>query len=85
MFFASIVSTFTLNIILSTYHGHPGELSYPGLVNFGKFDYTSYNCFELPIFMLMGLGGGLLGAVFNSINHKLSVFRMRYVTTTIIK
>ncbi|CAG2062624.1 unnamed protein product, partial [Timema podura] len=38
IFFASVVSTFTLNVILSTYHGHPGELTYAGLLNFGKFD-----------------------------------------------
>lgn len=25
IFFASIVSTFTLNIVLSAYHGHPGK------------------------------------------------------------
>nr|CAD7400001.1 unnamed protein product [Timema cristinae] len=37
IFFASVVSTFTLNVILSTYHGHPGELTYAGLLNFGKY------------------------------------------------
>ncbi|KAJ9582590.1 hypothetical protein L9F63_023078, partial [Diploptera punctata] len=80
IFFASIVSTFTLNIVLSTYHGHPGELSYAGLLNFGKFDNISYELFELPIFVLMGVIGGLLGSIFNHINYKLTVFRMRNIT-----
>lgn len=36
-FFASMVSTFTLNIVLSFYHHVPGQLSYGGLINFDKF------------------------------------------------
>ena len=38
MFFASMVSTFTLNIALSIYHGDAGDLSNPGLINFGSFE-----------------------------------------------
>jgi len=36
-FFASMVSTFTLNIVLSIYNKVPGRLSYGGLINFGRF------------------------------------------------
>ncbi|XP_069690875.1 H(+)/Cl(-) exchange transporter 7 [Periplaneta americana] len=79
IFFASIISTFTLNVILSTYHGHPGELSFTGLLNFGKFENISYELFELLIFMIMGAVGGLLGSLFNHINYKLTVFRMRNI------
>jgi len=32
-----MVSTFTLNIVLSFYHGVAGQLSYSGLVNFHRF------------------------------------------------
>lgn len=78
IFFASIISTFTLNVVLSTYHGHPGDLLYAGLLNFGKFESISYAMFELPIYMIMGAIGGLLGSLFNHINYKLTVFRMRY-------
>jgi chloride channel 7 len=78
IFFASMVSTFTLNVVLSTYHGHPGDLSYAGLLNFGKFESISYDIYELPIFVIMGVIGGLLGSLFNYINYKLTVFRMRY-------
>lgn len=37
-FFASMISTFTLNFFLSIYHKKTGELSNPGLINFGTFD-----------------------------------------------
>ncbi|XP_074647081.1 H(+)/Cl(-) exchange transporter 7-like [Tubulanus polymorphus] len=78
-FFASMISTFTLNVLLSYYHGHPWELSYPGLINFGKFESLNYSGVEIPIFILMGVIGGLLGALFNHINHKLTVFRIKHV------
>ncbi|KAJ8923258.1 hypothetical protein NQ315_001814 [Exocentrus adspersus] len=78
-FFASVVSTFTLNIVLSAYHGVPGNLSYPGLLNLGKFESFSYEIYELPIFLVMGAMGGLFGALWNHINYKITVFRMRYI------
>uniref|UniRef100_A0A671PJL1 Chloride channel protein n=1 Tax=Sinocyclocheilus anshuiensis TaxID=1608454 RepID=A0A671PJL1_9TELE len=61
IFFASMISTFTLNFFLSIYHGKPGELSSPGLINFGRFDSDSvqYNLYEIPLFIIMGaLGEG---------------------------
>ncbi|XP_070580621.1 H(+)/Cl(-) exchange transporter 7-like [Ptychodera flava] len=79
IFFASMVSTFTLNFVLSYYYGEPWKLSNPGLVTFGKFEGQAYYGYEIPIFLLMGIIGGLLGALFNGINQKLSVFRLRYV------
>lgn len=33
-----MVSSFTLNFFLSIYHNKAGELSSPGLINFGRFD-----------------------------------------------
>lgn len=42
-FFASMVSTFTLNSVLSVYHGVIGELSFNGLVNFGRFSVRSFS------------------------------------------
>ncbi|RWS02939.1 H(+)/Cl(-) exchange transporter 7-like protein [Dinothrombium tinctorium] len=80
-FFGTMICTFTLNLVMSAYHDHPGELSYSGLVNFGKFDFymTEYSTFELPLYIIMSVIGGLLGALFNHINHKLTVFRLRHV------
>ncbi|XP_077866692.1 H(+)/Cl(-) exchange transporter 7-like [Saccoglossus kowalevskii] len=79
IFFASMVSTFTLNVVLSYYNGDPWTLSNPGLVTFGKFTGQAYYGYEIPIFLLMGVAGGLLGALFNGLNYRLSVFRLKYV------
>ena len=48
MFFASMVSTFTLNVLLSIYHGHAGDLGFPGLINFGVFTVSSI-CIHITI------------------------------------
>ncbi|CAI9624111.1 unnamed protein product [Staurois parvus] len=81
IFFASMISTFTLNFVLSIYNRKPGDLSNPGLINFGRFDTdeNSYKYFELPIFIGMGAIGGSLGALFNALNNWLTVFRIRYL------
>ncbi|XP_026058023.1 H(+)/Cl(-) exchange transporter 7-like [Carassius auratus] len=81
IFFASMVSSFTLNFFLSIYHGKLGQLSSPGLINFGRFDSDTvqYNLYEIPLFIIMGALGGVLGALFNVINYWLTIFRIRYV------
>ena len=42
-FFASMTSTFTLNIVQSYVRGHPWDLSSPGLINFGTFAVRIFN------------------------------------------
>ncbi|XP_037647989.1 H(+)/Cl(-) exchange transporter 7 isoform X1 [Sebastes umbrosus] len=81
IFFASMISTFTLNFFLSIYNNNPGDLSNPGLINFGRFesDSVAYNLYEIPLFIAMGAIGGLLGALFNVLNYWLTIFRIRYV------
>uniref|UniRef100_A0AAZ3R314 Chloride channel protein n=1 Tax=Oncorhynchus tshawytscha TaxID=74940 RepID=A0AAZ3R314_ONCTS len=66
IFFASMISTFTLNFFLSIYNNKPGDLSSPGLINFGRFESDVSVC-------------GLLGALFNTLNYWLTIFRIRYV------
>ncbi|KAH8371896.1 hypothetical protein KR093_009264, partial [Drosophila rubida] len=76
---ASIISSFTLNIVLSAYHGLK-DFTFTGLFNLGKFDQPlSFEYFELPIFMLFGVAGGLLGAAWNSLNMRINQFRKRFV------
>lgn len=54
-FFASMISTFTLNFFLSIYHNKPGDLSSPGLINFGRFESDVRNlyyvnfCFQISV------------------------------------
>uniref|UniRef100_A0A2M4A177 Chloride channel protein n=1 Tax=Anopheles triannulatus TaxID=58253 RepID=A0A2M4A177_9DIPT len=73
-FFASIISSFTLNIILSAYHGL-SSFRYRGLFNLGEFEPLPFDYFELPIFMLMGVIGGCSGALWNAVNRQLNIFR----------
>ncbi|XP_023179605.2 H(+)/Cl(-) exchange transporter 7 [Drosophila hydei] len=76
---ASIISSFTLNIVLSAYHG-VSALTFTGLFNLGKFDHPlTFEYFELPLFMLLGVMGGLLGAAWNSLNTHINGFRKRFV------
>ncbi|KAM4812329.1 H(+)/Cl(-) exchange transporter 7 isoform X4 [Ictidomys tridecemlineatus] len=81
IFFASMVSTFTLNFVLSIYHGNMWDLSSPGLINFGRFDSEkmAYTIHEIPVFIVMGVVGGILGAVFNALNYWVTMFRIRYI------
>uniref|UniRef100_A0A673Z2Z6 Chloride channel protein n=1 Tax=Salmo trutta TaxID=8032 RepID=A0A673Z2Z6_SALTR len=61
IFFASMISTFTLNFFLSIYNKKPGDLSSPGLINFGRFESdvssVAYNLYEIPLFIVMGAAG----------------------------
>uniref|UniRef100_A0A8K9USW0 Chloride channel protein n=1 Tax=Oncorhynchus mykiss TaxID=8022 RepID=A0A8K9USW0_ONCMY len=61
IFFASMISTFTLNFFLSIYNNKPGDLSSPGLINFGRFESdvssVAYNLYEIPLFIVMGAAG----------------------------
>ncbi|CAH1780242.1 unnamed protein product [Owenia fusiformis] len=77
--FASMLATFAVNLLLSAVHGHPSDLSNPGLISFGRFPDISYQAIELPIFLLMGVVGGFSGAFFNAINYRLTVFRHKYI------
>uniref|UniRef100_A0A8C6TRB8 Chloride channel protein n=1 Tax=Neogobius melanostomus TaxID=47308 RepID=A0A8C6TRB8_9GOBI len=71
IFFASMISTFTLNFFLSVYHKKPGQLSNPGLINFGRFESEVG-----PVFMTT-VGG--VPSLFNFLNYWLTIFRIRYV------
>ncbi|CAI4225904.1 unnamed protein product [Auanema sp. JU1783] len=79
LFFTAMVSSFTLNCVLSWFFGKSGWLSWSGLANFGVFENKNYNIWEIPFFLLIGIIGGLTGALFNHLNGKISVFRKKYV------
>lgn len=44
-----MISTFTLNFVLSIYHGNVWDLSSPGLINFGRFDSEVMCCSRLYV------------------------------------
>lgn len=81
-------STITLNIFLSgtplVPHANFGELDQPGLIDFGRFSNggVNENLWTLPylfLFIFIGAGGGLLGAWFNSLNERLTIYRLKNV------
>jgi len=79
IFFCSMTSFMTLNYGLSALKPDAqfGNLTSPGLLNFGKFDDSSWLWYEIFIFMLMGAMGGLLGAAFVQLNKIITVERIR--------
>merc|ERR1719369_78270 len=48
-------------------------------VEFGRFDNRPYQVWELFLFGIIGVLGGLAGALFNGLNTKLSKWRMRWI------
>ena len=76
IFFCSMISSFTLYAFLAAYYGHSNQLSYVGFI---KFEDLIYSIYELPIYVLMGAIGGILGALHNYINFRISVFRKNYL------
>lgn len=82
--FCSMISTFTLNFFLSgtVDDGVWGQLSEPGLVNFGSFndqDQPGYTIYQIPFFLLLGLFGGLVGSFFNALNKQITVLRFKFI------
>uniref|UniRef100_A0A3B4EMU0 Chloride channel protein n=1 Tax=Pygocentrus nattereri TaxID=42514 RepID=A0A3B4EMU0_PYGNA len=85
--FCSMSATFTLNFFRSGINYNKwGSFQLPGLLNFGEFKCPDgdKNCHlwtavDLAFFVLMGVVGGLLGAMFNCINKRLAKYRMRNV------
>uniref|UniRef100_A0A3P9IGY5 Chloride channel protein n=1 Tax=Oryzias latipes TaxID=8090 RepID=A0A3P9IGY5_ORYLA len=85
--FCSMSATFTLNFFRSGINFNKwGSFQLPGLLNFGEFKCPDgdKNCHlwtavDLAFFVLMGVVGGLLGALFNCINKCLAKYRIRHV------
>ncbi|XP_057182845.1 H(+)/Cl(-) exchange transporter 6 isoform X4 [Triplophysa rosa] len=85
--FCSMSATFTLNFFRSGInYSKWGSFQLPGLLNFGEFkcldgDKTCHlwTAVDLAFFVLMGVAGGLLGALFNCINKRLAKYRMKNV------
>lgn len=85
--FCSMSATFTLNFFRSGINFNKwGSFQLPGLLNFGEFKCQDgdKNCHlwtavDLAFFVLMGVVGGLLGALFNCINKSLAKYRIRHI------
>lgn len=76
--FSAIVSSFTLNFVLSAYHGLENA-TYKGLFNLGEFEPIPFEYYELPIFIVMGAFGGLSGAFWIKLNKTMNIFRDKFI------
>jgi len=83
-FFAAMVSTTTINLFMTGINTEVpfGLLTAPGMVTFGRFastEATAFNVWEIPYFIMVGCGGGLLGAGFNHLNTLFTQFRLKKI------
>ena len=53
-----------------------------GLISFGQFDNAYYNGWQFLVFLAMGVMGAVSGALFNSINKRMTMYRLRAVHFT---
>ncbi|KUF99602.1 hypothetical protein AM588_10009871 [Phytophthora nicotianae] len=95
-FFCAMVSAFVLNYFMSFMEASESSGPTPdvghvfiggtlgtqtGTFTFGQFAGSkAYEVLDVPVFILMGMVGGLFGAGFNGANTVLTKFRKRYVT-----
>ena len=67
-FFCAMMTMLTISLI---YSGDQIGSSVASVgVQFGTFQTASYHTYELIIFVLIGMSGGIIGAGFNKINIK---------------
>ncbi len=82
-FFCSMIALTTL-YILNSIGSAFGKVGYNKLFSFGNFVFeeggqSSFAVFELFLFILVGVFGGLIGAVFNDTNERITHWRMKRV------
>ncbi|CAJ1352389.1 unnamed protein product [Effrenium voratum] len=85
LFVSSSVATLVTRLTLGPILEHrPIFLLGTGVpVSFGRFkDEIQYNFIEMVIFVIMGVCAGLLGALFNHFNGRLSKWRKRHIGPT---
>lgn len=81
-FFCAMTTMLTVSLIFSGKNLGRSESS--SIFSFGQFDNindgkTNFRSYEIFIFLLMGVAGGGLGALFNHINKRVSQYRMQHI------
>ena len=81
-FFCSMMA-FTTLLTLNTLGAQFGKLGFNKLFSFGNFLFeegmSSFAVYELMLFVALGVIGGLIGAIFNDTNERLSKWRQKRV------
>jgi chloride channel 7 len=81
-FFCALVTVLVIQILFLD----NGSNAILGMYQFGTFvefneNQPNYHLYELAVFALVGIFGGILGAIFNHINETVLKFRARHVQT----
>ena len=79
------LSTLSFNICKSAYEGHIMNINSPGLVTYGYLTTDPYKLWEILIIALIGVVGGILGALFCWINMHITLWRKKFKMTTPIR
>lgn len=79
-FFAAMIASFVLNIFRSGLTIGVWTPYFPELLNFDPITTSSYSMAHWPGFLILGVTAGFLGALFNSINHRMMLLRKKYIT-----
>ena len=79
IFFCSSISTFVLNIFSSIRLGKDVFFVNAGLIKFGQYIENPYRLHDFPFFILLGVVGGLLGALFIYLNSKVGAWRKTHL------
>ena len=64
---------------VSSADGHFGSLSLESLCHFGELSSTELSIKQLPVFLVMGVVGGVVGALFNFLNLLVTRFRRSFI------
>ena len=89
-FFCAMVAVTTL-FVIRTVNIHLGQAHANAMFSFGEFfrlnaSVYNFSVWELPLFCLQGIMGGLIGAAFNGMNKRLQQFRMsHYISSTSLR
>lgn len=88
-FFCGMMGIFTLYWVRATLSLW-GRTSSTEMFSFGQFTslddgQLNFSVWECVVFILIGCMGGLIGAMFNGLNRRLSLWRMRHIATKEVK
>lgn len=85
LFFCSMMTSFILNIFMIALNHNSGVLAFNSLVNFGLVEELDYFWFEIPLYLIIAVLGGIIGASFCYLNLKLAKWRRRYLARNSLK
>lgn len=70
-----------LNILSCLRSGQDVSITNAGILKFGSFESKPYELIDFPYFVVLGVCGGLLGALFNQVNSEVNRIRRIYLTS----